>query len=310
MTNTHSAETRPPQLIIVPPVHITEQTKTLPHTNTYRSTQSCMHIKRLNTPIQLIMPHTIQGDTGANCSATNLKHILWNYKHLEHPINIETYSDQQGENTCQAIGTGIIRIIADNDTTMHWTALYIPKSTGTVLSPDKYVSDNKDNIYKFVHEGCTNGHGTIQFHDKQHRDITTIQMNRRKDGLWFTKNPILLPPNHHVPRTIHDDIRRTNRHDELARQVTSTCHPLGENIVPQYYNIKQQQTRNQAYHQLEVFEVDNHKSGFRDNTGKGNRRSTSTSLRSFNNSVGSCALFSANVSTHSETHSSYQHPNT
>jgi hypothetical protein len=60
----------------------------------------------------------IQGDTGANCSATNNISLLWNYQPLTKPIPIVTYQGQDNSttNNFEAIGTGIIKMIADETT--------------------------------------------------------------------------------------------------------------------------------------------------------------------------------------------------
>jgi hypothetical protein len=41
----------------------------------------------------------IQGDTGANCSATNNPQLLWNYKPLDTPIPITTYQDHNNNSS-------------------------------------------------------------------------------------------------------------------------------------------------------------------------------------------------------------------
>ncbi len=51
-------------------------------------------------------------------------------------------------------------------------------------------------ISEFNHNGRKDSHGShgkISFQAAQNRVITEIDMRRRKDGLWFTTNPILLP---------------------------------------------------------------------------------------------------------------------
>jgi hypothetical protein len=70
----------------------------------------------------------LQGDTGANCSGTNLRDILWNYRTPTNPIPITTYNKDQEEplESFQAIGTGIIKIIDNNQDIMHFT----------IISPD------------------------------------------------------------------------------------------------------------------------------------------------------------------------------
>jgi hypothetical protein len=72
----------------------------------------------------------IQGDTGANCSATNNISLLWNFRPLSKTIPIVTYQgqDERTVNNFEAAGTGIIKMIVD-DTTVNWLTLYTPNST-------------------------------------------------------------------------------------------------------------------------------------------------------------------------------------
>jgi hypothetical protein len=144
-------------------------------------------------PARVILKDQLQGDTGANCGATNDATILWHYKRLIQPIPITTYSDDQEETSCVAIGTGIVKIIANDNTTTNWLMLHTPKSTGTILSPDRYMMDNPE-VQSFHHQGDRNNTGTISFQDTTGNKLTEINMTRRKDGLWFTTNSILAPP--------------------------------------------------------------------------------------------------------------------
>ena len=113
-------------------------------------------------PAHVILKDQLQGDTGANCGATNDATILWHYKRLIQPIPITTYSDDQEETSCVAIGTGIVKIIANDNTTTNWLMLHTPKSTGTILSPDRYMMDNPE-VQSFHHQGDRNNTGTISF---------------------------------------------------------------------------------------------------------------------------------------------------
>ena len=135
-----------------------------------------------------------QGDTGANVGATHDRRILWNYRTLATPIPIITYSKDAGDdNTCEAIGVGQCKTISNDNTVMYWTMLHTPESTGTILSPDKYMMDNPP-IQTFSHVGHKNGTGSINFNDKSGHTIASIEMTRHHDGLWYTTNPVLMPP--------------------------------------------------------------------------------------------------------------------
>jgi hypothetical protein len=77
------------------------------------------------------------------------------------PIPITTYSeDTTDEPSCVAIGTGILKIIANDNTATNWTMLHTPGSTGTILSPDCYKKDTPD-IHEFLHHGSMDNKGEI-----------------------------------------------------------------------------------------------------------------------------------------------------
>ena len=123
------------------------------------------HIIRKMHPARMLLKDQLQGDTGANCGATNDVSILWYYKILSRPIPITTYSDEStDEPSCVAIGTGILKIIANDNTITNWTMLHTPGSTGTILSPDRYMKDTPD-VREFRHNGSMDSKGKISFHD-------------------------------------------------------------------------------------------------------------------------------------------------
>jgi hypothetical protein len=166
-----------------------------------------------------------QGDTGANVGATHDRRILWNYRTLATPIQIITYSkDEDDANSCQAIGVGQCKTISNDNTVMYWTMLHTPQSTGTILSPDKYMMDNKD-VESFNHIGNKNGTGSINFDNHEGTTIAAIDMARHQDGLWYTTNPVLMPP--------HDDTPTEPTETPLRPTVTKTAtkhHPQLQTI--------------------------------------------------------------------------------
>jgi hypothetical protein len=54
------------------------------------------------------------------------------------------------------------------------------------------MHDHSENS-EFNHNRRKDSHGKISFRDSQNRVITEIDTRGRKDGPWFTTNPILLP---------------------------------------------------------------------------------------------------------------------
>ncbi len=82
------------------------------------------HSEKINHPIirklhhaRVVFKDQQQGDMGANCGATNEASILWHYRLLKTPIPITAHSeDKSDEASCVAIGTGIIKIIVNDNT--------------------------------------------------------------------------------------------------------------------------------------------------------------------------------------------------
>ena len=127
------------------------------------------------------LTHQLQGDTGANCGATNDLSLLWDYRTLLNPIPITTY-DGNEDSRCYAIGVGVLKLVSNSNTTMPWMMLHTPGSTGTILSPDRYMMDNAG-VQSFTHYGNKGGTGTISFQDNVGKNIATIAMSRRRDHL-------------------------------------------------------------------------------------------------------------------------------
>ena len=128
-----------------------------------------------------------QSDPGANISATNRLELIWNYRAYDTPRNIGTYSTP-----ISAEGEGTIKIITEeNDITDH-IIHYIPTSSGTVISPDKFVTDNPDLYDEFAHIGRPKkNEGCLIFQGSKTR--ATLRLVRN-NGLYYISNPILLPP--------------------------------------------------------------------------------------------------------------------
>jgi hypothetical protein len=154
-----------------------------------------------------------QGDTGANCSATDIKEIIHNYEEFAIPQDVGVFSNDETGSTLQALGEGVIKIISDQGSIMEWTVLYMSLSSGTVLSPDHYHKTNQSKFYAFYHLGTNNG-GKIGFLDHK-REIESIQMERTDNGEWLTTNQVLMATgleNKHIIRAVN---RRSDRIRDL-----------------------------------------------------------------------------------------------
>ena len=178
--------------------------------------------------IRLLQKQAIQGDTGANCTATNLKHIIWDYKRLTNPIPITTYDNeaQDTEVHLTAEGIGTIKIVTNEQTVIKCFVLYTPASTGTIFSPDRYMMDNIK-VHRFEHSGDKTGHGYIRFTNDVDQTLATFNMKRSKEGLWYMTNEVLIPPQHKVCKTV-------------IATTSIQCHPVNtiKDYEPLIYNRK------------------------------------------------------------------------
>lgn len=134
----------------------------------------------------------VQGDSGANISATNDQNLLWSYQALANPIPVTTYGDdtQASSTTCTAIGEGFIKLVSNEEEIIDIKALFIPNSTGTIISPDHCMRTHPS-IHAFNHRGSKNGQGSIEFDSAGGTRIATLNMEQRQ-GLWYTKNCTLV----------------------------------------------------------------------------------------------------------------------
>jgi hypothetical protein len=94
-----------------------------------RQTNNGMILNKINpkldktTPVQKgILTTTIaaQGDTGANCSATDTIDIIHKYVEFETPQEVGVFSDDETGSTLQALVEGVIKIISDQGSIMNW----------------------------------------------------------------------------------------------------------------------------------------------------------------------------------------------
>ena len=157
----------------------------------YQDTQPVLQptIRKLNQDIQISIPE-VQGDTGANCNATNNAEYLWDYRRID-PMGVSTFEGQADQASAMcAIGVGTMKIILDGTAVLECSTLHIPQANGTILSPDKIMMEQQ--AASFTHEGHRNGQGHISWKDDGGKEMVRIRMVRRK-GLWFIDTPILLP---------------------------------------------------------------------------------------------------------------------
>jgi hypothetical protein len=82
-------------------------------------------------------------------------------------------------------------MVNDNNHVMNYHCLLMPHSTGTVISLDRLMRNNR-NIVKFQQVGTVQGTGFMKFYDKDDREAHAIMMEER-NGLWCTVNSMLVP---------------------------------------------------------------------------------------------------------------------
>ena len=125
----------------------------------FQSVQHKPTLKRKKIKMQVCftnrtaLPQQLQGDTGANTSATDNLALLHDFQPFAVAEEVGVFlnnNDSTDAVTLEATGKGFIYILSDQGTTMHWETVYTPNGSGTVLSPDNYLNNNDENFYSFV----------------------------------------------------------------------------------------------------------------------------------------------------------------
>jgi hypothetical protein len=164
--------------------------------------------------------YELQGDSGANCTATDREELLWQIQYFKTPLQVKTFdgeSNAAGEHrTIAAIGAGLLKMVDDNNHIMDYYCLLIPNSTGTVISLDKFMRDNRG-IVKFQQVGTIQGTGSMKFYDKNEVETHSVTMEER-NGLWYASNSILMPPTSAGPTKRKDLSDSSPRINKLAIQ--------------------------------------------------------------------------------------------
>lgn len=170
----------------------TEDEATRKQQGDYKRERKKFHIRKANIGT---IPPEMQADTGANCTATNDRSILWNVRYLNTPIPIVTYDEKSNDDTaCYATAIGTIKIITESNDILDITALYCPRSTGTVISPHKIMMDEQVNgAYGFRQDCNIRGNGVIEIYDKMQKTIARMKLTSEKNGIYTVTNNILKP---------------------------------------------------------------------------------------------------------------------
>jgi hypothetical protein len=83
-------------------------------------------------------------------------------------------------------------------------------------------------VQTFSHVGNKNGTGLINFEDAHGSTIASIEMARHHDGLWYTTNPVLMPPQDDTTSKTTIDLERP----VITKTATTTSVESGDNTVP------------------------------------------------------------------------------
>jgi hypothetical protein len=86
------------------------------------------------------------------------------------------------------------------------------------------MMDNSS-VQTFNYVGNKNGTGSINFKNTEGRIIAAIEMTRHQDGLWYTTNPVLMPPAEDTP-TIPTTTAECLEHPTITK--TAILSPIDE----------------------------------------------------------------------------------
>ena len=196
--------------------------------------------------------YELQGDSGANCTATDRDDLLWQIQYFQTPLKVKTFdgeSNDDGEHrTIEAIGAGMLKMVDDENHIMEYYCLLIPNSTGTVISLDKFMRDNRE-IVKFQQVGTVYGSGHMKFFNSADQETHTVTMEER-NGLWYASNSILMPPTSAGPTK-----RNIGSCQSLRINKMTTSAPTDDNDVDakQFYAIDDNASPNISIRTAGVF---------------------------------------------------------
>ena len=160
-----------------------------------------------------------QMDSGANKNVTDNKSIIKNFINIK-PIPI--FGIEKDEVACDIIGKGMTELDTIDGSTLEVIMYYAPGCSGTIISPNAIVRDNKQFTGWNQISHLDTGHAKMTFfHRSNFNANKTIQMSMRND-LWFM-NQTYLPMVAKAHRTKmcflreHDDAQiRINKLDKTT----------------------------------------------------------------------------------------------
>jgi hypothetical protein len=182
--------------------------------------------------------YELQGDSGANCTATDTEELLWQIKCFNTPIKVKTFDGENNDagehRTVDAIGAGTLKMVVDDSNhIMDCYCLLMSNSTGTVILLDKFMRDNR-RITKFHQEGMTHDTGHMKFFDKDNQETHAVTM-KECNGLWHASNSILMPPTLEGPTKRNvgpSSLPRINKFTAPARTTSQPNNAASPNAKP------------------------------------------------------------------------------
>ena len=90
-----------------------------------------------------------------------------------------------------AEGQCFMKVVSDEGHIMDWPVVYVPRSTGTVLSPDNYLH-SFPKTHKAVVEMTKSKWGAIIFKDECDTTLESVTLRRTSNAEWFMSNAVLV----------------------------------------------------------------------------------------------------------------------
>ena len=129
-----------------------------------------------------------QIDSGANKSVTNDRHILQTYKSIT-PIPV--FGVGKDAIACHLLGYGYVTLNTNNHIPLQIRVYYSPSCSGTIISPNAVVRDNKIFTSWAQISHLDSGTATVQFFNR-HNPHSRISINlQMHNSLWYAQQPYI-----------------------------------------------------------------------------------------------------------------------
>jgi len=116
-----------------------------------------------------------------------------------------------------------MKVVSDEGHVMDWPVVYVPRSTGTVLSPDNYLHSFPKS-HKAVVEMTKSKWGAIIFKNECDTTLERVTLRRTSNAEWFMSNEVLVA-NHPNNSTVFPPV------ESLRVQSLTVASGLGLSII-------------------------------------------------------------------------------